>query len=63
MTNRAAGLVINAAASKLGLVDSYGAVVARLALARGIKPSRPNVTPAITGSGQALYNGQRGGGR
>lgn len=63
MTNRAAGLVINAAASKLGLVDSYGAVVARRALARGIKPSRPNVTPAITGSGQALYNGQRGGGR
>lgn len=60
MTNRAAGIVINAAASKLGLTDSYGAVVARRALARGVKPVRPNVTPAITGAGQAAYRSQSG---
>lgn len=63
MTNRAAGLVINAAASKLGLADSYGAVVARRTLAQGLKSQRPNVTPAVTGAGQAIYNGQRGGSR
>lgn len=63
MTNRAAGIVINTAANKLGLADSYGSVMVRRALASGVKPVRPNVTPAITSAGHALYDGQRGGGR
>lgn len=56
------GKVGSAAMHYTGLGNALNAGAAKQAVRQMARPVRPNVTPAITGMGQAIY-GQSGGGR
>lgn len=57
------GKFADAAVQYSGVGRAFGSATARQAINQIARPVRPNVTPAVTGAGQALYNGQSGGGR
>lgn len=57
------GKFADAALQYSGVGKAMNSAAARQAVQQIARPVRPNVTPAVTGLGNALYNGQTGGGR
>ena len=57
------GKVGNAALQYTGFGNALNSAAAKQAIRQFARPVRPNVTPAITSAGHALYDGQSGGGR
>ena len=57
------GKIADTALQFSGVGKALNSAAARQAVQQMARPVRPNVTPAITGMGNALYNGQDSGGR
>jgi len=57
------GKIGSAALQYTGFGNALNYAAAKQATRQIARPVRPNVTPAITSAGHALYDGQRGGGR
>lgn len=55
------GKVGKAAMNYSGIGNALNSAAAKQATSQIARPLRPNVTPALTGVGNALYNGQSGG--
>jgi hypothetical protein len=53
------GKIGNAALQYSGVGNAMSASAARQAVSKSVRPVRPNVTPALTGTGQAVYAGQK----